>query len=116
MRKLLLAAVMCTTAVPMGSALAAGCTVTPLAPNCTYVAAGGEIARGGASSTLTTCWEASVVRPVNGVPTKVRLAGECSLLDADPEGHPIAATAGETVTLELTGGDQGYLWGVVTVS
>lgn len=115
MRKLMLAAVLCATALPMSGAHAAGCTVTPLEPTCRYVAAGGEIAYGGASSTLTTCWEASVIRPVNNVPTKVVLAGECSLLDADPEGHPIAATSGETVTLELTGGSQGRPWGVVSV-
>ncbi|HVL33432.1 MAG TPA: hypothetical protein VM600_07625 [Actinomycetota bacterium] len=99
-------------AVPMGaSANHRGCTVTPNAPTCTYTAAGGEIARGGASSTASTSWQASVVRDDK----EVVLAGASSLTNLNPEGHPVPALAGEVVTVRLIGGTNGVPVGFVTV-
>jgi hypothetical protein len=47
--------------------------------------------------------------------TKVVLAGAGSLLDADPNGHPVPANPGELVTVDLLGGMNGTPGGVVTV-
>lgn len=116
MRTLLLAALLGAVLLISPGAHAAGCTVTPAEPVCTYTAAGGEIARGGASSTWGTSWEAWVMRDVNGRPTKVVLAGANSLLDANPMGHPVPANPGELVTLELHGGMMDVPGGLVNIS
>jgi hypothetical protein len=92
-----------------------GCTAHPNQPRCTYTAVGGEIARGGASSTLMSGWEAWVTREVNGKPTKVVLASGASLLEVTPQGVPVPANPGELVTLDIFQGANGAYPGVVNI-